>query len=159
MSTRKYFFSSRKKKEKIGDDGKISDGQISLKDYLTCEKIWDKFEMKNMGDYHNHYLKKNVLFFTDVFEKFINICLRHYGLDPCRYFSSLVLHKVKDFLLEEVLKTCLEDVLKIFWRQTKYLLGISVYLSGNNKSKSVSSKSIFHKFISNNPKANPKCIN
>ena len=27
------------------------------------------------------------------------------------------------------LKTCLEDLLKILWRQTKYLLGISVYLS------------------------------
>ena len=31
--------------------------------------------------------------------------------------------------LEDVLKTCLEDFLKILWRQTKYLLGISVYLS------------------------------
>ena len=36
---------------------------------------------------------------------------------------------------EDVLKTCLEDVLTIFWRQKKYLLGISVYLSGDNKSK------------------------
>ena len=31
--------------------------------------------------------------------------------------------------LEDVLKKCLEDLLKILWRQTKYLLGISVYLS------------------------------
>ena len=31
---------------KIGDDGKKSDGHISLKDYLTCEKIWDKFDIK-----------------------------------------------------------------------------------------------------------------
>ena len=56
----KYFFSSTKKK-KIGDDGKISDGHISVKDYLTCEKNWAKLEMKNMGDYHNYYLKKDVL--------------------------------------------------------------------------------------------------
>ena len=61
LPARKYFFSSTKK-GKIGDDGKISDGHISVKDYLTCEKIWDKFEMKNMGDYHNHYLKKDVLY-------------------------------------------------------------------------------------------------
>ena len=39
------FFSSTKK-GKIGDDGKISDGHISVKDYLTCETIWDKFKMK-----------------------------------------------------------------------------------------------------------------
>ena len=57
--------------------------------------------------------------------------------------------------LEDVLKTCLEDVLKTLWRQAKYLLGISV----SNKSKCVSNKSIFHKSISDNSKANPKCIN
>ena len=38
LPARKYFFSSTKK-EKIGDDGKISDGHISIKDYLTCEKM------------------------------------------------------------------------------------------------------------------------
>ena len=41
-----------------------------------------------MGDYHDHYLKKDVLLSTDVFEKFINTCLKFYGLDPCHYFSS-----------------------------------------------------------------------
>ena len=87
LPARKYFYSSTKD-EKIGDDGKISDGHISVKDYLTCEKIWDKFEMKNMGDYHDHYLKKDVLLLADVFEKFIDACLKYYGLDPCHYFSS-----------------------------------------------------------------------
>ena len=43
--------------------------------------------MKNMGDYHDHYLKKDVLLLADVFEKFIDTCLRYYGLDPCHYFS------------------------------------------------------------------------
>ena len=87
LPARKYFYSSTKD-GKIGDDGKISDGHISVKDYLTCEKIWDKFEMKNMSGYHNHYLKKDVLFMADVFEKFIDTCLKYYGLDPCHYFSS-----------------------------------------------------------------------
>ena len=87
LPARKYFYSSTKD-GKIGDNGKISDGHISVKDYLTCEKIWDKFEMKNMGDYHDHYLKKDVLLSVDVFEKFIATCLKFYGLDPCHYFSS-----------------------------------------------------------------------
>ena len=43
--------------------------------------------MKNMGDYHGHYLKKDVLLLA-VFEKFIDTCLKFYGLDPCHYFSS-----------------------------------------------------------------------
>ena len=37
---------------------------------------------ENMGDYHNHYLKKDVLLLADVFEKFIDICLKFYRLNP-----------------------------------------------------------------------------
>ena len=70
LPARKYFFNSTKK-GKIGDDGKISDGHICIKDYLTCEKMWDKYEVKNMGNYHNHYLKKDVLFLADVFESLL----------------------------------------------------------------------------------------
>ena len=29
-----------------------------------------------MGDYHDHYLKKDVLLLADVFEKFIDKCLK-----------------------------------------------------------------------------------
>ena len=64
---------------------------MSVKDYLTCEKFQDKFEMRNMGDYHNHYLKKDVLFMADVFENFIDTCLKYYGLDPLFQFSWIKL--------------------------------------------------------------------
>ena len=57
LPARKYFYSSIKD-GKIVDDSKISDSHISVKDYLTCKKTWDKIEIKNMGDYHDHYLKK-----------------------------------------------------------------------------------------------------
>ena len=52
--------------------------------------IWDglEFIMKIMGDYHDHYLKKDVLLLADVFERFIDTCLKLYKLDPCHYFSS-----------------------------------------------------------------------
>ena len=53
MPARKYFYSSIKD-DKIFDDGKVSDGHICVKDYLTCGKIWDKLEIKTMGDFHNH---------------------------------------------------------------------------------------------------------
>ena len=33
-------------------------------------------------------MKKGVLSLADVFEKFINTCLKYYRLDPCHYFSS-----------------------------------------------------------------------
>ena len=41
-----------------------------------------------MGDYHDNYFKKYVLLLADVYEKFIDTCLKYYGLDPCHYFSS-----------------------------------------------------------------------
>ena len=85
LPARKYFFSSTKK-GKIDNDGKISDDRVSIKDYLMCEKIWDKFN--NLVDYHDHYLKKDVLLLADVFEKFIVTCFKFYELDPCHYFSS-----------------------------------------------------------------------
>ena len=61
-----------------GDDGKKLDGHINHKENLTREKIWDIFDMKNMGDYHDHYLKKYALLLADVFEKFIDIPLQLY---------------------------------------------------------------------------------
>ena len=87
LCARKCFHSSTKDK-KISEDSKISDGHVSIEDYMFCEKIWNKFEMKNMGDYHDHYLKKDVFLLADVFEKFIDTCLKYYELDPCHYFSA-----------------------------------------------------------------------
>ena len=55
---------------------------------MVCEKIWDKFKLKNMGDFHDHYLKKHVLLLTGVFEKFIDTCLKYYELHTCHYFSA-----------------------------------------------------------------------
>ena len=40
--------------------------------------------MKNMGDYYNHHLEKDVLLSVDVFEKFLATCLKYYEFDdPC----------------------------------------------------------------------------
>ena len=33
-------------------------------------------------------MKKDVLLLADVFQKFIDTCLKFYKLDPCHYFSS-----------------------------------------------------------------------
>ena len=106
LCARKYFFSSTKK-GKVDKDGKISDGHESIEDYAVFEKTWDKFKMKNMGDYHDHYLKKDVLLLADVFEKFIDTFLKYYELDPCHYFSSPGLSwdamlKMTDVKLEKI---------------------------------------------------------
>ena len=86
LSDKKYFCSSVKDGT-TDDNGEKLDGHISNKDYLTCKKIWNKFNMKNMGDYYDHYLKKDLLLLADVFEKSIDTCLKSYKLDPYHYFS------------------------------------------------------------------------
>ena len=63
--------------------------------------------MKNVGDYYDHYLQKDVLLLVDVFEKFIDTRLKYYGLDPCHYFSSPGLSwdamlKMTDIELEKI---------------------------------------------------------
>ena len=63
---------------------------ISEKDYEKAKNIWNIFKIKTLGEYHELYLKTDVLLLLlcDIFEKFINACLNYYGLDPCHYFSS-----------------------------------------------------------------------
>ena len=59
-----------------------------------CEddlKVWNKFEMKTMKDYHDFYLKYDVLVLADVFEKFRNNSLKNDGLHPSHCLSSPVL--------------------------------------------------------------------
>ena len=84
----KEVFYSFVKEKTTGDNVEKLDGHIINEDYLTCKKAWSEFTMKNMGDYHDHYSKKDVVLLNDVFEKFIDTCLKLYKLDPCHYFSS-----------------------------------------------------------------------
>ena len=54
----KECFYSSVKDGTTGDNGKKLDGLLSNEDYLTYKKIWNEFNMKNMGDYHDHYFQK-----------------------------------------------------------------------------------------------------
>ena len=107
------------------------------KDYLTCNKIWNEFNMKNMGDYHDHYLVKYVLLLADAFKKFIETCLKFYKLDPCNYFSSLGLSweamlKITGVKLEKIL-----DIHMLLFIEKGLRGGISYiakrYSEANNK--------------------------
>ena len=66
----------------------LKDECFSEKDYSHAINVWNTFKINAMGDYHDLYLKTDVLLLADVFEKFIDTCLEYYGLDPCHYFST-----------------------------------------------------------------------
>ena len=50
--------------------------------------VWQAFECENLGDFHDIYLKTDVLLLADVFENFRKTCLKHYKLDPAHYYTS-----------------------------------------------------------------------
>ena len=66
----------------------LTDEDISEDDYQHAKDVWNKFKLKNMGEYHDLYLKSDILLLTDVFENFRKTCLTYYGLDPLHYVTS-----------------------------------------------------------------------
>ena len=67
---------------------KLNDEDISDDDYQHAINVWNTFECKSIRDYHNLYLKSDVLLLSDVFENFRKTCLKHYKLDPAHYYTS-----------------------------------------------------------------------
>ena len=66
----------------------LNDKHISDEDYKHAQNVWNKFNLKNMGEYHDLYLASDILLLADVFENFRKTCLKYYKLDPCHYFTS-----------------------------------------------------------------------
>ena len=66
----------------------LNNEHISDEQYKHAQNVWNTFNLKTMGDYHDLYLKSDILFLADVFENFRKTCLQYYKLDPCHYFTS-----------------------------------------------------------------------
>ena len=52
------------------------------------KKVWEEFEFNTFQDFHNQYLKKEILLLVDTFEKFISTYLKYYGLHLYHYFRA-----------------------------------------------------------------------
>ena len=66
----------------------LNNEHITDEDYSHAQKVWNTFKLQTMGEYHNLYLKSDILLLADVFENFRKTCLQYYKLDPCHYFTS-----------------------------------------------------------------------
>ena len=62
---------------------------ISKFNYERAQKVWKAFNLKNLGECHDLYLKTNVILLTNMFEAFRDTCLEYYQLDRAHFYTSL----------------------------------------------------------------------
>ena len=66
---------------------KLYEEGITDTQHTRAKVIWDNFNIKNLGEYHDLYLMTDVYLLSDVFENFRDMCLNFYGLDPAHYIT------------------------------------------------------------------------
>jgi len=66
----------------------LSGCDILNEDYEHAEEVWKCFDMKDMRNYHDLYLKTNVLLLADLFKNFRGIRLKNCERDPAWYFTA-----------------------------------------------------------------------
>ncbi len=66
----------------------LSESGISDKDYDHAKEVWNAFGCETMKDYHDLYLKTDVLLLADVMTEFRKTCKKTYGLDALHYYTS-----------------------------------------------------------------------
>lgn len=64
---------------------RLSESGITEEDY----RVWNMLRIKNIGEYHDLYLKTDVVLLADVFEDLRDAILKYFQLDPC-YWSVMV---------------------------------------------------------------------
>ena len=61
---------------------------ITDSDCMHAERYSKVFEIKNLGEYYDLYLKSDTLLLADVFGNFRKMCLKIYNLDPVKFLSA-----------------------------------------------------------------------
>ena len=67
---------------------RLTDEKISQKDYEHAQKVWEAFNCRTLGDYHDLYLKTDITLLADVFQTFRKTCMGAYRLDPLHYYTA-----------------------------------------------------------------------
>ena len=83
---------------------------ITDADYLHAKRVCKDFEIKNLGEYHDLYLKSNALLSADVFENFRKMCLQIYHLDPAKFLAAPGLALQADLKKTEIKLELLTDI-------------------------------------------------
>jgi hypothetical protein len=113
LPPREQFYSSVKKEH------------ISAEDYEHACTVFRNFKITCMGEYHDLYLKTDVLLLSDVFESFRNLCLTQYELDPCHFYTSPGLSWSACLKMTSVRLELLTDIDKVLMMESGIRGGVS----------------------------------
>ena len=61
---------------------------VSKNDCEHSQRVWKEFRIRNLEEYHDLYLKTDVILLANVFEAFRDTCLEHYSLNPAHFYTS-----------------------------------------------------------------------
>ena len=67
---------------------KLNMSGVKGEDYEHLDRVWKEFGLKDLGEYHDLYLKTDVILLANVFEAFRKVCLKNYGLDPAHFYTA-----------------------------------------------------------------------
>ena len=68
---------------------KLNLEDITDKDYARAQKVWEVFQIKNLGEYYDLYVQSDTLLLANpLFENFRDKCIEIYGLDPVHFLSA-----------------------------------------------------------------------
>ena len=115
----------------------LNDENIPDDQYNHAKNVWNNCNLKNMGEYHDLYLKSDILLLADVFENFRKTCLQYYKLDPCHYFPSPGLSWDSMLKMTDIKLELMTDIDMFQFIEKGMKGGISIianrYLKANNK--------------------------
>ena len=67
---------------------KLNISGVIDQDYEHACTIWRDFGIRNLGEYHNLYLRTDIILLANVFESFRRVCLDNYELDPAHFYTA-----------------------------------------------------------------------
>ncbi len=111
---------------------------VTNKEYKHAQKVWQHFKCKTFQDYHDLYLKCDVLLLADIFENFRKSSIEHYELDPANFITAASFAWSAMLLKTGVELELITDpkILDIFERSKRgglTFVGSKRYVKANNK--------------------------
>ena len=67
---------------------KLTSKSLDAETYDRLKTIWSVFGCKNIGDFHDIYLRTDVILLTAIFENFRKMSMEEFKLDPAHFFSA-----------------------------------------------------------------------